>query len=1031
MKLLHLSFFFCCVISLQAQKTSVFAERTAEYERGLDLYDKGVYGAALTAFEKSSKIDAELVEPKADLLSMKSQLMMSKSAVRIGKPDAEMVMLSFFRNNTPDALAYEAVMDLGNYYYAKKNYEEAISFYNMVDPATLSDDQKSEIKFKQGYAQFVKKKYSESKASFGAIKNLKNKYYEPANYYYGLSAYYTNDFDAAVAAFKTLSNSKKYKTVVPIHICQILLAQKKYDELIAYAEPLLEDPAIKKQAEVRQILGQAYFEMGDYEKAMPYLEEFANSSGKKREEDIFQLGVAQYKLKEYTKAIGTLKALGDQNTEMGMYAMFYMADSYLRINDKSAARNAFFKASGKKFDPAINEEALFNYAKLSVELGFDREAITTLQAIKPESKYYAESQELISDVLINTKDYEKALKLLETIPNKSPKMTETYQKVLFYRGIQLHTQKSWDACQVLFTKALNTGSDIKIKAQSHFFLGDAMYNKDNMKGAKTELNQFLAMADDMKGLPPQSGIAAGNYDLGYIYLKEENYVESLKYFEKAIAGFKNVRSSEDPFVGSRLLPDATLRAGDSHLKKNNYAKAKEYYDIAIDKKYPNFVYALFQNAVISGLQGNTNAKLSGLKNIADKYSDSDYADDALLEMGNTYEALNRPQEGLSALKRLVNEQGKKSNLINKALLKMGLLYYNQNDYDNALKSYKDVYKNNPNKEEADAALVAIKEIYVTDLKKPDEFFAYAETIPGYKSSTDEKDVANFQVAENYYEDGDYKEAITAYGTYIKKYPKGARTMEAYYHRGESNAALKQYDPALADYKYVIGLGNSDFYKDALEKAAIISYNFSNDFEGAFTYYSTWAELETKEDKKFEAQIGALRSAYRIGKQKDVVRLADLVINSPRASMEQKSSAHFFRAKSAQDIKDYSTALKSYNEVVKNSETVQTAESRYRIAQIYFIRKDLETAEQLAQESMEANGEYPYWVAKSLILTADILTEKGDYFNAKAALEAVIENFQDDQEILDEANNKLAAVKKKDKSGNNLIQKEEDTESEGE
>ena len=92
---------------------------------------------------------------------------------------------------------------------------------------------------------------------------------------------------------------------------------------------------------------------------------------------------------------------------------------------------------------------------------------------------------------------------------------------------------------------------------------------------------------------------------------------------------------------------------------------------------------------------------------------------------------------------------------------------------------------------------------------------------------------------------------------------------------------------------------------------------------------------------------------------------------------------------------------------------------------------METAEQLAQESMEANGEYPYWVAKSLILTADILTEKGDYFNAKAALEAVIENFQDDQEILDEANNKLAAVKKKDKSGNNLIQKEEDTESEGE
>lgn len=1019
-----------CFITLKAQKTSVFSERTAEFERGLDLYEKGIYGAALSAFESSSKIDGERIEPKADLLAMKSQLMMGKSAVRIGKPDAEAVMLSYFRHNTPDALAYEAVMDLGNYYYAKKNYDEAISFYSMIDPTTLSDEQTSEIKFKQGYAQFVKKKFPEAKASFGAIKNIKNKYYEQANYYYGLSSYYTDDYNSAVAAFKLLSTSKKYKSVVPIHICQILLAQKKYDELIAYAEPLIGDPDIKKQDEIKQILGQAYFEMGQYDKALPYLEEYANSSGKKRAEDIFQLGVAQYKIKEYTKAIATLKSLGDENSEMGMYAMFYMGDSYLKIDDKSAARNAFFKASSKKFDPAINEEALFTYAKLSVELGFDREALATLQTIKPESKYYAEAQELIGDLLINTKDYEKALKLLEGIPNKSAKMTETYQKVLFYRGVQLHAQKSYDASMALFTKAMNTGSDTKIKAQSHFFIGDAKYQKNDLKGAKSELTTFMQMAEGMKGLPPQSNLAAGHYDLGYVFLKEENYTESLKHFERAIAGFKNVRSADDLYITSRVLPDAMLRAGDSHLKKNNYSKAQEYYNIAIEKKYPNFVYALFQNAVISGLQGNRSEKLAALKNIADKYSDSDYADDALLEMGNTYEAMDSPREGLAALKRLVNEQGKKSNLINKALLKMGLLYYNLNEYDNALRAYKDVYKNNPNKEEADAALVAIKEIYITDLKKPDEFFAYAETIPGYKSTSDEKDVANFQVAENYYEEGNYKDAIPAYSDYIKKYPKGARTMEAYYHRGESNAALKQYDAALPDYKHVISLGNSDFYKDALEKAAIISYNHSNDFEGAYNYYSTWADLETKEDKKFEAQIGALRSAYRIGKQKDVVKLADLVINSPRASLEQKSSAHFFRAKSAQDIKDYSTALTSYNEVVKNSETVQTAEARYRIAQIYFIRKDLETAEQLSQEAMEANGEFPYWVAKSLILTADILTEKGDYFNAKAALEAVLENFQDDKEITDEASKKLAAVKKKDTSGSKINKDDGDLDLDG-
>jgi len=379
MKLLH----FCLILLLPgfltAQKTSVFTEKTAEFERGLDLYDQGIYGAAFSAFEHSSKIDDANNDPKVTLLTAKSKLMMGKSSVRIGKPDAEMVMLTYFRQNQPDALAYEAVMDLGNYYYSRKNYDEAISFYAMIDPTTLSDEQKSEIKFKQGYAQFFKKKYPEAKSSFGAIKNIKNKYYDQANYYYGLSCYYTDDFDNAVAAFKLLTQSKRYKSVVPAHICQILLAQKKYDELIAFVEPLLGDSDIKKQPELRQMLGQAYFGKGDYEKALPYLEEYTENTSKKTNEDYFRLGVSQYKIKEYNKAVTNLKALEGDNTEMGMYAMFYSGDAYLKLNDKNAARNAFQKASTKDYDKQVVEESLFNYAKLSIELGYDKEALTTLR----------------------------------------------------------------------------------------------------------------------------------------------------------------------------------------------------------------------------------------------------------------------------------------------------------------------------------------------------------------------------------------------------------------------------------------------------------------------------------------------------------------------------------------------------------------------------------------------------------------------------------------------------------------------------
>lgn len=1031
MRLMILGF---CLLSFQisyGQKTAVYTERTAEFERGMSLYNKGIYGGALAAFEKSVIKADDQITPEVDLLSLKSELMVGKSAVRIGKPDAEMLMLSYFRKNVPDALAFEAVMDLGNYYYQKKNYDEAISFYQMIDPSTMTAEQRSEIKFKEGYALFVKKKFGESKTAFNSIRNIQNEYYYPANYYYALSAFYTDDYTAAVNAFKLVQNSKKYKGVVPIHICQILLAQKKYDELVAYAEPLIGDPEVKKQDEIKQILGQAYFEMGQYDKALPYLEEFAGSSVRKREEDRFQLGVAYYKQKEYTKAIATLKDLAEQNSEMAMYAMFYMADSYLNMNDKQASRNAFFKASNKKFDPAINEEALFNFAKLSVELGYDREAITTLQTFKPDSKYYTEAQELISDVLVNTRDYAKALTIIESIPNRTVKMNETYQKVAFYRGLQLHSQKSWDQALALFNKVLSNGSDAKLKAQAHFWMGDAMYHKNQLKESKNEMLQFIQMASSYRDLPPQGGVSAAQYNLGYIYMREENYNESLQNFEKALAGFRNVKASDDQYVANRLLPDAVLRVGDGYLKRNNYTKAMQFYNEAIQKKYTNFVYAMYQSAMIEGLQGDINGKIASLKNIADSYANSDYSDDALLELATAYESLNRPKDGISALKRLVNEHGQRSKLVNRALLKMGLLYYNQNDYNNALAVYKDVFKNNPNKEEADAVMVAIKEIYINDLKRPDDYFAFAKTIPGYTTSSDEIDIANFQVADNYFEEGNYPEAIKAYTTYLQKYPSGARAMEAIYKRGDSYTATKQYDLALKDYKSVIGLGRSDYYKDALEKAAIISYNHSNAFNDAYTYYSQLIDIETREDKKFEAQLGALRSAYRIGKQQEVVRLADLVINNPRSSQDQKSQAHFFKAKSAQDIKDYNTALNSYNEVIKNSETVNAAESRFRIAQIYYQRKDLDMAESLCQEAMESNGEFPYWVAKSLILTADILSDKGDYFNARAALEAVIENFKEDPELTKEATTKLEAVKKKDNTGNKFKTEDGDLELDGE
>ena len=81
-----------------------------------------------------------------------------------------------------------------------------------------------------------------------------------------------------------------------------------------------------------------------------------------------------------------------------------------------------------------------------------------------------------------------------------------------------------------------------------------------------------------------------------------------------------------------------------------------------------------------------------------------------------------------------------------------------------------------------------------------------------------------------------------------------------------------------------------------------------------------------------------------------------------------------------------------------------------LSKIRYDQGDLTEAAKLASEANERNGAYPFWIAKSLILTSDIYTDKGDLLNGRAAIEAVIENFKSDESLLAEAHIRLDKIK---------------------
>ena len=420
------------------------------------------------------------------------------------------------------------------------------------------------------------------------------------------------------------------------------------------------------------------------------------------------------------------------------------------------------------------------------------------------------------------------------------------------------------------------------------------------------------------------------------------------------------------------------------------------------------MYALYQKAIIEGLLGRTSSKILALERIERDYPESQYADDALLALGTTYQEIGQLSKAAAPLKELLRRYQGKSELVTKALIRLGLISYNQGNLDGAINYYKQVFSTNPDASESNLAMAALEEIYVDDLGQPDAYFAFLETVQG-NVENEVRDSINFRAAEAQYENANYERAIQSYTDYLRKFPRGLYILPATYHRAESYAVLRQYSNALEDYATVVDKGPSPYFLKALEKAALIAYNHDKDFLMAYDLYTELEEVAQSPEQRFEAQLGALRSAYRVGKNDAVYSLARKVATNPNASQLQIATANFYLGKMAYDRQDYENALTAFNEVIRLSDNEQTAEARYLKAYIFYLRRDLERAQEICINANKESSGYPFWVAKSVILLSDILREKGDLYNARAALEALLENYDGDQKLVSEAREKLQTI----------------------
>ena len=87
--------------------------------------------------------------------------------------------------------------------------------------------------------------------------------------------------------------------------------------------------------------------------------------------DWFYAGSVLYAVEDWQGAVENFTMMTDRVDSLGQIANYQLGYAYIKTKNKVAAMDAFKDASVLAFDPAIQEDAYFNYAKLAFDLNHD------------------------------------------------------------------------------------------------------------------------------------------------------------------------------------------------------------------------------------------------------------------------------------------------------------------------------------------------------------------------------------------------------------------------------------------------------------------------------------------------------------------------------------------------------------------------------------------------------------------------------------------------------------------------------------
>ncbi|MFN3850610.1 MAG: tetratricopeptide repeat protein [Spirosomataceae bacterium] len=971
--------------SLFAQNTLNYTDAELHYRNGIELFEKKAYTAAREEFQTYIQKTGKSIHSNDFNLS-NAEYYSALSGLYTKAQDAEIELDRFVINNSQHPKAKVIYGDLAQYFYDQGDYEKAITYYERAIENTGDELKMYEYRYKLGMSYYQMKQPKNALPQFNFVKGSISEFAVHASYYAGVINFQNENLDAALLDFKKVENVAPYRIEAPNWIAQILFRQKKYDELLAYTEPILAKPNGRKIDDICLVTAEVNFFKNDYTKAAKYYDMFRNfRRGTVSNQVTFRHGYSLFKTNEFKKAAENFKKIAAQNNQLGQQASYYLGISSLKAADMGAASAAFDQAKNLEFDKEIKEEALFNFAKVQVDMGSNVQAINELQNYLknyPNGKYEDEANEILSDILFDSNNYSQAIAYIEGLKRKTPKINAAYQRLCFNQGVLDFNGERFAKAISYFDKSLTQPIDNDLKQKATFWRAEAADASKSPEAERLYLDILKSGDETYK--------QKSRYSLGYLYYNQKEYGKAMSYFKE----FTKVKKDE---ANRQSYEDAIVRIGDCYLVTKNYDEALKYYNTAINENRSEKDYALYQKALTLTFLGKNQEAQQIYDRLATAYPNSRMVDDALFQNGSIEIEKGNYQNAVNILTKMIRERPK-STLIPNALMKRATAFNNLKNYDAAVNDYKIIITRYGNSSVTQEAILGLQETLNT-IGRPEDFSSIIEEYR--KNNPEDGSVAGieYDAAKNLYLNEKYDKAVQALIKYINNYPTSTNVYEAKYYLADSYYLLKDNRNALIYYNQVVSDNRTSFVtKSALRAAAIEFANKS--YKNAITDYRTVTLSSSNKREIVTAWLGLLDCYYLTGNQDSVqVFCREIVNNGGNVVLGANNKAQLYLGKSFMQKGDLNRAEEEFKKTVVMAKDVNGAEANYFIGDIQYKQRKHDQSIKTLQAFADDYSNFAYWYEKAYMLIAENYISLEKYFQAKVTLKSVIENAETPDNII--------------------------------